>query len=144
MSKNTSNPIKTNLVLAAADRGGPGKTTSVVLASDYLAANKRSWGPIECDLANCTTPAGFSHWFSEPINRLDLSCVDDCDTLLRQSSQSGLEYVVVDLPANSSADLVDWLDETATPSILKALGLRIIALCPVDQSSGAPEIGRAH
>jgi hypothetical protein len=143
MSKSNPNPIKTTLVVSASDRGGDGKTTGMVLIANYLAETGRQFVPIDCDMGNCDTPAGFSNWFPKPVTRLDLRSVDDCDTLLQHSSESGLEFVLADLPANSSTDLVDWIEETASAHTLKRLGLRILAVCPVDQSSGAPESAAA-
>jgi hypothetical protein len=138
MSKTKLTPT-TTLVLSASDRGGDGKTTSLVLVADKLASAGRTFSVIDCDMGNCDTPAGFSHWFSKPVDRLDLKSVDDCDALLEQASGSGLEYILADLPANSSAGLIDWLEQSTDPETLREMGLRLIAVCPVDQSSGAPE-----
>src|SRR5690242_17678948 len=139
MSKPTPKPTSTTLILSVSDRGGPGKTTSLVLIADYLASRGRTFSPVECDLGNCASPAGFSHWFTQPVNRLDLRSIDDCDALLEQAAQSGLEFVLADLPANSSTDLLDWIEQSTSPAILKKMGLRLMAVCPVDESSGAPE-----
>jgi hypothetical protein len=143
MSNPTPKPMTTTLILSASDRGGDGKTTSLVLIADYLASSGRTFAPVDCDTGNCGTAAGFSHWFNGPVDRLDLRSRDDCDALLQQSAQSGVEFILADLPANSSMDVAEWLQESATPEILQELGVRLLAICPVDQSSGAPESASA-
>jgi hypothetical protein len=141
MSKTTATPppLITTLALSASDRGGDGKTTALVLTADKLARDRRTFAPIDCDMGNCNTEGGFSHWFREPIARLDLRCRDDCDELLRRASNSGLEFVLADLPANSSMDVAEWLQESVSAEMLRELKVRLLAICPVDQSSGAPE-----
>ena len=143
MSKPTTKSVKTTLVVSASDRGGDGKTTGLVLVADYLATAGHTFSPVDCDMGNCDTPAGFSHWFNSPVTRYDLRSIDDCDMLLTQAAQSGLGFVLADFPANSSTDLVEWLEQSASPGVLTELGLRLIAACPVDQSSGAPESAAA-
>jgi hypothetical protein len=145
MSKESTstNPTKTKpattLILTAGGRGGSGKTTTLALIADHLEAQGRGCGIIDCDLENAGTPSAFGNWFGGKASQLDLRDVEACDTLLRQASQSGAEFCLADLPANSSGDLADWLENVATPDLIRSLGLRIVTVCAVNPTAGAAE-----
>jgi hypothetical protein len=130
---------ETTLILTAGGRGGSAKTTSLALIADCLVTKGRSFSVVDCDLENAGTPSAFGNWFGGKANQLDLRDPEACDTLLRQSSQSGTEFVLCDLPANSSGDLIDWLETVATPELIQALGLRLITVCAVSPAAGAAE-----
>ena len=99
---------ETTLILTAGGRGGSAKTTSLALIADWLVTKGRSFSVVDCDLENAGTPSAFGNWFGGKANQLDLRDPEACDALLRQSSQSGTEFVLCDLPANRSGDLIDW------------------------------------
>jgi hypothetical protein len=110
-----------------------------MLIADYLSAKGQKFALIDCDTESAGTPASFSHWFGGKTNMLDLRDVADLDTLLRQSANSGVGYVLADLPANSGGDITDWLHTVATPKTIQSLGLRIIAVGAVNPSAGSGE-----
>lgn len=134
-----SSKAQTTLILTAGGRGGSAKTTNLALIADRLSETGRRYGIIDCDLENAGTPSAFAHWFGGHAAQLDLRDVEACDALLRQACQSGAEFVLCDLPANSSGDLADWLENVATPDLIRALGLRLITLCSVNPTAGAAE-----
>jgi CobQ/CobB/MinD/ParA family nucleotide binding protein len=126
------------LILTCGGRGGTGKTTSMVAFADMLQAKGQKFAVIDCDTENANKISSFSHWFGGKANALDLRDVADCDRLLQQTSTAGVPFVLADLPANSSADLSDWLVEVATPKTLRALNINMIAIGAVSASPGSP------
>lgn len=125
--------------MTAGGRGGSAKTTDLALVADHLFATGRTCSIIDCDLENTGTPSSFANWFGSKANQLDLRDPEACDMLLRKTAQSGAEFCLCDLPANSSGDLVDWLETVATPELIESLGLRMVTICAINPTAGAAE-----
>ena len=115
----TKQPTQTTLIIPCTDDGGVGKTTNLVLISDYLKSKDQKLALFDCDTSNFGKPSCFSHWFGGKTNKLDLRDEGDLDSLLSQSAGSGAAWAIADLPANSSGDIVNWLKTVATPKAIE-------------------------
>lgn len=135
----TKQPTQTTLIIPCTDDGGVGKTTNLVLISDYLKSKDQKLALFDCDTSNFGKPSCFSHWFGGKTNKLDLRDEGDLDSLLSQSAGSGAAWAIADLPANSSGDIVNWLKTVATPKAIERLGLRIIAVGAINPTLGSCE-----
>jgi hypothetical protein len=131
-----TNPI---LALTAGGAGGNGKTTMSALFADYLVSNKLKSTFIDCDTENSGTAKAFSHWLQGEGNTLDLREPADRDRLITSSVDSGAQFIVADLPANSTGDLSRWLTEIATAELLREAGLGVIAICMVVPGYGGAQ-----
>ena len=127
------------MALTAGGRGGNGKTTTLVAIADYLASKGIKQTLIDCDTENAGQPTCFSHWLEGKGNTLNLRLPDDRDRLLTDSAECGSQFVLADLPANSTGDISRWLQEVATVELIRELGLNIIAIGLV-----TPELGGAR
>lgn len=136
MNKLTPQPV---LALTAGGAGGNGKTTMSALLADYLVSRKLKSTFIDCDTENSGSAKAFSHWLQGKGNMLDLREPADRDRLITNSVDSGAQFIVADLPANSTGDLSRWLTEIATVELLREADLGVIAICMVVPGYGGAQ-----
>src|SRR5258707_1656386 len=110
--------MKTQLILTMGGRGGVGKTVALVAIADYLQAKGQKFFCTDCDTENGGKLTSFGHWFHGKAETLNLRNTSDCDKLLEGSGNSGVPFVLADLPANSSGDVARWWKEVVTPGNL--------------------------
>lgn len=137
--KNTSTDIKTQLVISMGGRGGVGKTVTLVAIADYLQSKGHRFICTDCDTENSGKVTSFAHWFKETVVCLNLRDISDCDKLLEGAANSGIPYVLADLPANASGDVAAWWKSTAGPETLSELGIGVIAVGVVTPARGSAE-----
>jgi hypothetical protein len=128
--------MKTTLILAMGGKGGVGKTCSLIAITDYLNSKNYKPLPVDCDLENASQSTCFNHWLGGKAVTLNLRHPLDRDRLLCDSASSGAQFVVVDLPGNSTGDLSLWLQDVATLDLIQDLELSIIAVGTVTPEAG--------
>lgn len=132
-----NNQSGTVVTITCGGRGGTGKTSVLVAIADYLESRGTKRALIDCDTENAGQPTCFSHWLDGKGNVLNLRNPDDRDRLLTDSAESGVPFVLVDLPANATGDISIWLQDVATAALIRDMGLTVIALGVVTPSPGS-------
>jgi hypothetical protein len=129
--------MKTNLVLTMGGKGGEGKTSALVAITDFLQSKAYKLVLVDCDTENAAQPTCFNHWVGGKAVTLNLRHPLDRDRLLSDSASSGAQFVLADLPGNSTGDLSQWLQDVATLDIIQELGLNVIAVGAVTPATGS-------
>ncbi len=130
--------MKTQLILTMGGKGGVGKTLALVAIADYLQSKNHKLVLLDCDTENAQQPTCFNHWLGGKAVTLNLRHPLDRDRLLSDSAGSGAQFVLADLPGNSTGDLAVWLQDVATLDLIQELGMSVIAV-----GAATPEAGSA-
>ncbi|ACD83834.1 Transfer origin protein, TraL, ATPase [Methylacidiphilum infernorum V4] len=126
--------LKSYLFMTIGAKGGTGKTTAMLLIADWLLSKGKNVQIIEADLENSGKAGGISHWFEDCL-RVDIRSARECDMILETAAEN--EYTLVDLPANSGAEIKGWWKELITPQVLTEMKVEVIAVGSVTPYPGS-------
>ena len=119
---------RSTLIIPSSEKGGIGKTLTCVALANYLRDQGQKVACFDFDTGNQGDTGCLAHWFGGNVNLLSLRVWEHRDRLLIDAVDSGADYIVADLPANSIADLETWLESVATAELINDMGLRLIAV----------------
>ena len=119
---------RSTLIIPSSEKGGIGKTLTCVALANYLRDMGHKVACFDFDTGNQGDTGCLAHWCSGNANVLSLRNWEHRDRLLTDAVDSGADYIVADLPANSIADLGTWFDNVATAELISEIGLRLIAV----------------
>lgn len=125
--------MKNQLIISQGGKGGVGKTVALLTLADLLETKNVTFKAIDADMENVGKAAAFSSYLD--AESANLRSIADCDKLLTLAAENPV--TLVDLPANSSGDLMPWLDGSITPEVLEELNLEIIALGAITPEAGS-------
>jgi hypothetical protein len=120
--------MKPKLIILMGGKGGLGKTAVALQLTDWLQRRGYKLLLIDCDSENANQGGSFNHWLGGKALALNLRKGADRDRLLEEAAASGAQFIVADLPGNSSGDLSDWLQGVATRETIEMVGLDLIAV----------------
>ncbi|TFE70722.1 conjugal transfer protein TraL [Methylacidiphilum caldifontis] len=126
--------LKSYLLMSIGSKGGTGKTTAMLLLADWLLLKGKSVQVIEADLENSGKAGGISHWFRESL-KLDIRSARECDMVLETAAEN--EFTLVDLPANSGAEIKGWWKELITPEVLTEMKVEVVAVGSITPYPGS-------
>jgi CobQ/CobB/MinD/ParA nucleotide binding domain len=118
-------------------KGGVGKTLALVAITDYLYSKNSKLALVDCDTENAQQSTCFNHWLGGKAVTLNLRHPLDRDRLLSDSAGTDAQFVLVDLPGNSTGDLSVWLQDVATLDLIEEMGLGIIAVGAATPQAGS-------
>jgi hypothetical protein len=119
--------MKKTLVISVGAKGGTGKTIAMVGLADWLIARGRAFQAFDCDQENRGKISAFANYFAAgEVGTPDLRDKKACDILLLTASKCETGLMLVDLPANSGSDFLNWVREVCTPENLDELNVRVI------------------
>jgi hypothetical protein len=135
--------MRPTLIAPTGGKGGVGKTLACVQLTDYLKNKGYQVAAIDCDAENVNVGGSFTHWLGGNATAMNLRSAKDRDRLLEDSASCGAQFVVADLPGNSSGDLTEWLRRVATIKALEMLQLNVIALgCVTHEAESAASVAK--
>jgi len=133
--------MKPKLIFPMGGKGGLGKTLVAMLIADLLQSKGHKVVCVDCDAENANEGGSFNDWLGGKAMTLNLRDGADRDRLLEDSAASGAEFVVADLPGNSSGDLSGWLQNVATVQAIQMLGLDVVAVgCVTHEQESAASV----
>lgn len=110
-----------SLHLIGGEKGGVGKSFTARLLAQYFVDKDLPFIGFDSDQSHGT----FSRFYSEFTSPLNTSSFDSLDTIVEVVEQSPEQNIIVDLAAQTFANLVKWLDESEILTIMGELGVSV-------------------